>query len=209
MRGGPQRVQPQAFAPGGSTPISQRRVRRPLNGVRTLAVAYDAHHNNFGFLRFFFAALVIWSHSYTLAGQSDPVWALSGQTDGGSIAVDGFFVLSGFLITQSWLQQPILGAFAVKRLLRLVPALLVATIFGAFVIAPLGTTLPLADYLRSPGPWLHFLGVPLARYLFIPDVFVTNPHPYLLNSPLWSLRYEILCYVLVALLGGAKFRVGR
>lgn len=175
---------------------------RPEAGrPRSLALAYDSHKNNFGFLRFFLATAVVWSHSYALAGRpSDPVWALSRQIDGGSIAVDGFFVLSGFLVTQSWVQQPALRIFAVKRLLRLVPALLVATIFGAFVIGPLGTTWPFTDYISSPDPWLHFLGVPLNRYLFLTPSFVDNPYPHLLNSPLWSLRYEILCYALLALL---------
>ena len=167
----------------------------------TLDLAYDSKWNNFGFIRFFLATAVIWSHSYALSGRSEPISALSGQTDGGSIAVDGFFVLSGFLVTQSWLLQPSVRAFAIKRFLRLAPALLLATVFGAFVIAPLGSTLSIAEYVRTPGPWLHFLGVLLNRYLFIPSAFLTNPDPHLLNTPLWSLRFEITCYVLVGALG--------
>ena len=169
--------------------------------VGRLGVAYDAHRNNFGFLRFFLASTVIWSHSYALSGRSEPVAALSGQADAGSLAVDGFFVLSGFLVTQSWIQQPSVRAFAAKRFLRLVPALVVATVFGAFVIGPLGTALSFGDYVGSSGPWLHFLGVLLIRYLYIPASFANNPLPHLLNTPLWSLRFEILCYTLVGLLG--------
>lgn len=187
-------------------PASQPKQRKPWRGAhppRRLDLAYDTHRNNFGFLRFFLASAVIWSHSYVLSGRADPVSTLSGQIDGGSLAVDGFFVLSGFLVTQSWMQQPTVRLFAVKRLLRLLPALLVATVFGAFVIGPLATTLSLTEYIWSPGPWLHFLGVPFARYLFIPTCFVNNPYPHLLNTPLWSLRYEILCYALVGLLGAA------
>jgi len=87
--------------------------------------------------------------------------------------------------------------------LSFIPKLLVlvATIFGAFVIGPLGTHLSFVEYVSSSGPWLHFLGVPLNRYLFIPASFANNPYPHLLNTPLWSLRYEILCYALVVLLG--------
>jgi peptidoglycan/LPS O-acetylase OafA/YrhL len=171
-------------------------------GFRSLDLAYDSRRNNFGFLRFFLATMVIWSHSYALSGRpADPVWALSGQIDGGSVAVDGFFVLSGFLVTQSWMQQPALRAFAIKRLLRIVPALVVATMFGAFLIAPLAATVPVADYFRSAEPWLHFVGVPLNRYLFIPSAFPDNPYPHLLNSPLWSLRYELFCYALLGVLG--------
>ncbi len=170
--------------------------------IPTLALAYDSHRNNFGFLRFLLASTVIWSHSYVLSGRpGDPLWMLSHQIDGGSVAVDGFFVLSGFLVTQSWMQQPFVRPFAIKRLLRLMPALLLALPFGAFAIAPMASSMPFGQYVRSSGPWLHFFGFILSRYLFIPESFAGNPYPHLVNSPLWSLRYEILCYALLALFG--------
>jgi peptidoglycan/LPS O-acetylase OafA/YrhL len=121
--------------------------------------------------------------------------------DGGSLAVDGFFLLSGFLVTQSWFAVPEVGVFATKRLLRIIPALVFATVFGALIIGPFVTAGSALDYLGSSGPWLHFLGVPINRYLFIPGTFPANPLPEMMNSPLWSLRYELLCYGLVAVVG--------
>ena len=53
--------------------------------------------NNFDFLRFLLAAIVVYYHSYFLLG-------LSGAHLG-SVAVLGFFGLSGFLVTQSWLRS--------------------------------------------------------------------------------------------------------
>jgi len=64
--------------------------------------------NNFDFLRFFFAALVIFSHSFDLLRGSgaDPISHFSrGQIDGGSLAVEGFFIISGFLVAQSFLNS--------------------------------------------------------------------------------------------------------
>src|SRR5262245_3084960 len=68
--------------------------------------------NNLDLLRFFFAALVIFSHSYALLyGETsgniqEPLAILThGQITGGSLAVSFFFILSGFLITQSWLNS--------------------------------------------------------------------------------------------------------
>lgn len=172
----------------------------PLPG--SFAAVYDPRRNNFDALRVALATLVIWSHCYPLSGrEKDWVTILSGQVDGGSLAVDGFFLLSGFLVTQSWFAVPDLGVFATKRLLRIVPALVFATIFGAFMIGPFVTAGSPLDYLASSGPWLHFLGVPVNRFLFIPSTFPANPLPEMMNSPLWSLRYELLCYALVAAVG--------
>ena len=170
--------------------------------VPSLAAVYDRRRNNFDVLRFGLATAVIWSHCYALAGRSmDPVFALTGQIDAGSLAVEAFFVLSGFLITQSWDGDPDLRSFTTKRTLRLVPALVAALVFGTLVVGPLATTAPVSDYLQAGSTWAHFGGVALHRHLASPLLFPDNPVPNQLNASLWSLRYEILCYAMVALVG--------
>ncbi len=171
---------------------------------------YDRRRNNFDVLRFALASAVIWSHCYALSGRAmDPVFWLTGQIDAGSLSVEAFFVLSGFLITQSWDGDPDLRSFAVKRALRLVPALIVALVFGALVIGPLTTEVALSQYFASFSTWAHFGSLALHRYLASPLLFADNPVPHQLNASLWSLRYEILCYGMVALLGrlGARWRI--
>ncbi|HSQ00668.1 MAG TPA: acyltransferase [Candidatus Dormibacteraeota bacterium] len=176
----------------------------------TFASAYRRDANNFDFLRFVLAAMVIWSHCFPLSGRTmDWFYAASGQIDGGSLAVDCFFVLSGFLITQSWLAQPRVSAYARKRALRILPAMVAALAFGALLIGPFVVGIPVGEYLSSRAPWLHFLGVAMHRYLAVPPLFADNPLPFLLNAPLWSLRYELLCYALVPVLvaGGGRLRM--
>jgi peptidoglycan/LPS O-acetylase OafA/YrhL len=187
-----------------------RTIRAIAPATPSLGDVYDRRRNNFDVLRFGLASAVIWSHCYALAGRPmDPVFWLTRQIDAGSLAVEGFFVLSGFLITQSWDGDPDLRGFAVKRALRLVPALVVALVFGAFVIGPLTTPAPLAQYVTSLSTWAHFGSVALHRYLASPLLFADNPVPHQLNASLWSLRYEILCYGVVALLGsrGARWSI--
>jgi peptidoglycan/LPS O-acetylase OafA/YrhL len=175
----------------------------------TFASAYRRDANNFDFLRFALASLVIWSHCFPLSGRSmDWCYAASGQIDGGSLAVDCFFVLSGFLITQSWLTQPRVSAYARKRALRILPAMVAALVFGAFLIGPMVSGVSVSQYLSSGPPWAHFLGVALTRYLIVPPLFEQNPIPYWLNSPLWSLRYELFCYALVPVLVARGARRG-
>ena len=56
----------------------------------------------------------------------------------GDFAVDGFFVISGYLILQNWNQQPIVGAFLVKRMLRIIPAFLAAYLVAARLAITVG-----------------------------------------------------------------------
>ena len=188
-----------------------RAIVRARMSTISLADVYSRRGNNFDALRFALATAVIWSHCYALAGRPmDPLFALTGQIDAGSLAVEAFFVLSGFLITQSWDGDPDVRNFAVKRTLRLAPALVVALAFGALLVGPIVSSVPSVQYLLAPSTWEHFGGALLNRHLASPLLFVDNPVPHQLNASLWSLRYEILCYGIVAVIGvvaGARWAI--
>src|SRR5271166_4240282 len=84
--------------------------------------------NNIQLLRLLSAAGVIAFHSYALTGHisDDPVFRATRDTNLGALGVRCFFVLSGLLVTQSWLRRPRLPAFAAARILRIYPALFAA-----------------------------------------------------------------------------------
>jgi peptidoglycan/LPS O-acetylase OafA/YrhL len=160
--------------------------------------------NNFDFLRFALASLVVLSHSFPLATgteHDEPLaWLTRGQLTFGALAVDGFFVISGFLVLQSWRRDPRVVSFLRKRILRVYPGFLVAAVLGAFVIAP--------AYRIEPHPALDtdFVG----RFVFdalrlqadIPwPSFDANPAPGTVNGSLWSIPYEAWCYVMVLIAG--------
>jgi peptidoglycan/LPS O-acetylase OafA/YrhL len=167
----------------------------------TFGTAYDPARNNFDLLRLVLAGLVLWSHSYSLAGTSDPLRRLTGVLEGGRLGVEGFFVLSGFLVTQSWHRSTSAGTFAVKRALRVFPALVAAVVLSALVIGPFVTERSLAEYFAWSRPWLVFPGIVLHRFLAVPGAFPQNVFPGHVNASLWTLRYELFCYVMVAALG--------
>src|SRR4051812_27372591 len=100
--------------------------------------------NNFDFLRFAFASLVILSHSYPLAtGTEDReplALATHGQLTLGALAVDCFFIISGFLILHSWQSNPAPLDYLRKRVLRIYPAFLIVAALDAFVVTPLFST---------------------------------------------------------------------
>jgi peptidoglycan/LPS O-acetylase OafA/YrhL len=91
--------------------------------------------NNFSVLRILFATLVILSHSTELIDgnrSSETLTRLFGTISFGVLAVDGFFIVSGYLITKSYLSsEPI--SYLVKRTLRIYPGFIVAFVVSIFL----------------------------------------------------------------------------
>ncbi len=168
--------------------------------------------NNFDFLRFALATLVVYSHSFPLAtGNEDhePLAVLTGhQLTFGVLAVDCFFIISGYLISQSWVARPSVGAFLRKRVARIYPGFVVATLLGAFVVVPLFSYPD--DYQPTPKFVAHFLGQTLRLLEAVPGpAFKTNPAPGPVNGSLWSISYEFWCYIGVLLSGRAGWLMRR
>lgn len=161
--------------------------------------------NNFNLIRFIAASCVIISHSVLISGgetQIEPLEALTGFTLGDH-AVNVFFVISGFLVTKSLVSRSDFALYAASRTLRIVPGLLVVGLVTAFIFGPLATILPFSDYFSSLAVWLYgptigSLG-PDPLDLTLPGVFATNPFPDMVNGPLWTLRYEVIAYICLAI----------
>lgn len=162
--------------------------------------------NNFDFLRFLLAVLVIFSHSFLLVGQGsrEPLSLLTRQqTYLGEIAVEGFFAISGFLITASWLRSGSVRSYFQKRALRIYPGFLVVSLVCALVVGPLGAGSAAAYFHHFPV--LGFLGhVLLLGKLELPPTFVHAAVPDQVNGSLWTIKIEFECYLLVAALGLAR-----
>ena len=167
--------------------------------------------NNFDFLRLIAALSVIFSHSFLIADGTqarEPFVILTGsQCVLGLIGVFVFFVISGYLVTESFCREPRPGRFALRRTLRIYPGLVANIAVCAFVLGPIVTTLPPADYL-SGQELREFLWKTLIIQpgeLNLPGVaFSHNAVGRHLNGSLWSLRYEVLMYAMVGLLGSLR-----
>ncbi len=161
----------------------------------------DRDTNSLDFLRVLAAVLVILSHSCDFVGTDDSLYAWSGFLTCGALGVNIFFFMSGMLITRSWLKAPSLPVFLTKRALRIYPGLLVAVLFCVLVVGPLGTVLSTQQYFAKRGTYAFLInGVwPGYRY-FLPGTFAFNPL-HAVNGSLWTLPYELLCYVGVLVAG--------
>lgn len=181
---------------------------------RTFATEYDRRANSFTITRLVLAVLVLYSHSFAISGvgYQDQLQSTIGVTAGG-FAVIAFFIVSGFLVTQSLdstRSQWRLLAFLAKRFLRVMPGLIVCTVAVAFVLGAIcGGRGPRAYFSFQGGwsPWwysfdtltLNLFGQVLGWHARLRDAFVTNPMSATVNGSLWSLRFEVAAYVILGL----------
>ena len=113
-----------------------------------------------------------------------------------------FFSLSGFLVAGSLERCKTFVTFLGLRVLRIVPALAVEVLLSALVLGPLLTTLPLRTYFFDPEFHAYFLNVLGYIHYLLPGVFVSNPFP-LVNGQLWTIPYELACYIALLILATA------
>lgn len=171
--------------------------------------ALNERSNNFTLMRLLAALGVLFFHCYPLALGKDAELLyphlfsyLMGCV--GKFSVDMFFVVSGFLVTASYLQRANLLQFVEARVLRLFPGLIVSNLFCILVVGLAVTQDSIMQYFSSPDVFSFFQrNVLLLRavQLDLPGVFTHNPYPTHVNGSLWTLVVELRMYFWVAVLG--------
>jgi peptidoglycan/LPS O-acetylase OafA/YrhL len=169
----------------------------PWRNAPSIATAWAGQRNNFNLMRLVAAWMVIYGHAWAIIGSSghDHVAALTQLRSAGAVAVDLFFVVSGFLIAAS-LERNNMRGYLVSRALRILPALVACVALTTFVLGPLLTTA--ADYWRQPMTWNYFLvnaSLLLSRF-HLPGVFESHPLA-VVNGSLWTLPSEARLYILL------------
>lgn len=166
----------------------------------------DGRDNNFNLIRFIAAFAVLFSHSYSVVlGANDFYRPLLGSTGFslGAHAVNIFFVVSGLLVMQSWDRNSSPLSFITARALRIYPAILVYTLLVVFVVGGIFSNIPLASYFTSAETWTYLFSVGSLIHpdQTLPGLFQQNPDPYNVNASLWTIRYELLCYLVLLVAG--------
>ena len=174
---------------------------------RTLAEALYERRDNFLLLRLLAASMGIYGHGPAISGGHgwpDMFAWLGWGTYSGELAVNIFFVISGYMIAGSYLRRRHFFDFLWARALRIYPGYLFCLLVSTFVLGAAFTTLPLGDYLANHETIRYVsknieLGKGLAWYL--PGVFATNPLQGVVNGSIWTLPAEVRMYLWVAAAG--------
>jgi peptidoglycan/LPS O-acetylase OafA/YrhL len=152
--------------------------------------------NNLDLLRFIFAFIVMLVHTYHLSDATS--LAVFGKLFSASVAVECFFVVSGFLIFMSYEHSSSLKRYFEKRLRRIYPAyfsvVVICAIFGSLL-----STYSYSDYFFSS----EFYRYIIANLVFLnfiqpdlPGVFSENSLA-AVNGALWTLKIEVMFYLSV------------
>lgn len=146
--------------------------------------------------------MVFVSHQHALMGQPEIDVGLGGFFGLGGLGVCIFFVISGYLVTQSWMRDPNVFRFSVKRILRIWPGLFVVTCIAALIVGPITSTLGAADYFSAPEFLEYFKVLRLTGVSYnLPGVFSSNPFPKAVNGSLWTIPLEVHWYLILAIAG--------
>jgi peptidoglycan/LPS O-acetylase OafA/YrhL len=160
--------------------------------------------NNFHLIRFIAASLVLYGHCYPLTGRGNNDFltiASRGIFPTSHMGVCIFFVVSGFLVSQSLQNSKNVIDFLWKRIIRIFPGLIVALLFCVFVVGAICTTLSINQYLNSYDTYRFFKILKLYPYFSdrLPGVFENLPEKSV-NGSLWTLAYEVTMYLFLMLL---------
>lgn len=177
--------------------------------------AINHSNNNFDFLRFWSASFVVWIHCICLliplnnkfpenrhiTTDIDPLSILSNKNLLiSTLGLYLFFFISGYLITKSALSSSSALDYIWKRFLRIWPGLAVCCTLVVFVVGPLFSTKSVSDYFANSETFkYYFRSLILFQTYRLPGLWVNHPNPEV-NGSLYTLIYEVQCYVLVLIL---------
>ena len=168
--------------------------------MQTLADLFVGKNNNLTFIRLVAALSVIYGHTSAIVygAPADWVAVTTGYAFLGGVAVDLFFLISGFLVTASILNGGVKN-YVVSRIFRIYPALWVNLILVTFVLGSMVTTLSVSEYIIHEDVWTYFNGLAFTYKggFFLPGVFTQN-HNQAVNGSIWSVLIEVWLYIVVA-----------
>ncbi|HEY4009068.1 MAG TPA: acyltransferase [Acidobacteriaceae bacterium] len=147
--------------------------------------------NNFDILRLTLAIVVVFFHSALISNSPSLAWLPN--VFSGHLAVEGFFSISGFLILASYERSKSLKDYFWRRAGRILPGYWLATIF-CLAIAFSSGCFHVGRFLFANLTFANFLQPS------IPGLWDTNPGTNIVDGALWTLKIEVMFYLVVPLI---------
>lgn len=158
--------------------------------------------SGFDYMRIILAVSVIVVHTFLITGgtAADQMFWTTPFGYASKAIVPMFFALSGFLVAGSFERCKTLVMFISLRVIRIYPALMVEVALSCFVLGATFTTLSLGDYFSHPVTHQYMLNALGEIHYRLPGVFEANPFPGIVNGQLWTVPFELACYLIAAVL---------
>lgn len=184
-------------------------VKKPSQLSQSFANSLDFRHNSFGAIRLFLALAVLYHHTFFLGslGKEPLAEIMHHQEDVGSLAVLCFFIISGFLVTNSLIHSDNVIIYSAKRFLRIYPAFWVCLLVTSLIFAPLVAYfnhVTLNQTLSGRDGSLSYLKHNFFIFMHqynIKNLLASNPYPRVFDGSLWTLILEVKAYIVLGILG--------
>lgn len=165
---------------------------------RTASEETPAHSNNFHLLRLFAALQVVVTHGVAhlnvpLSPLAQPLHHLLSFFPGVPI----FFVISGYLVSNSYLRSRSLKSYGLKRILRIYPGLWAAFLIGLTIVGSFGF-LPREQWLSAD--FYGWCAAQLSFGQFYNPGFLRSFGVGVLNGSLWTIPVELGFYAILPFL---------
>lgn len=153
--------------------------------------------NNFNALRLGLAIIVMLYHIGKLTEQA------YFSIFPGELAVKCFFVISGFLISQSYLNNSNLKRYAKARFFRIYP-LYFLCVMACFMFGAIEYNRDIVTYLAFGGGKYLIANLSFANFVApsLPGLFEHNPLNSAVNGSLWTIKIEVMFYLSVPIIFG-------
>lgn len=163
--------------------------------------------NNFDLIRLLLALAVCLLHAHELSGAAD--LTIIDTLLSGKIAIESFFVISGFLIFMSYEKSRSLADYVEKRSRRIYPAYFLSVTLAAILLFGISDR-SLTGYFLSTD-FFRYLGFNLGFLNFLqpdlPGVFTENRLASV-NGALWTIKIEVMFYLSVPVIVWLSRRAG-
>ena len=155
-----------------------------------------SRENNFSVIRLTGAVFVFAGHMGLILGMQPPVL---GSFPLHELGVMMLFLISGYLITQSWLSDPHPLRYAIRRFFRLWPPFAVMILIMVFVAGPLVSDLGIRGYFQSDYKY-YLRNLCFWNVYSQPGVFTDLPMANITNGSLWTMFIEAGLYIVTPFL---------
>lgn len=176
----------------------------PPAAARPAKASTSTKLNNIAELRLLFALCVVVAHTIQLGGFSQyDIWRKILSSE---VAVQAFFILSGFLVMGSYARSPNVADFYYRRWLRIYPGYAVAVLFFLALCLLQAWA---QDHAVTRSDVLRYLWTNLSLLNFlqpsIGGVFENSAYREI-NGALWTIKLEVMFYALVPLFSACARR---